>query len=53
MCHGLYHVIPQVYEALEDPEVHGLLDTADIMSSQIKQHSQFPIWLESVFGSPG
>jgi hypothetical protein len=40
------------YEALEDPEVDGLLDAANIVSSQMKQHGQFPTWLESVFGSP-
>jgi hypothetical protein len=41
----------RAYEALEDPEVDGLLDAANIVSSQMKQHSQFPTWLESVFGS--
>ena len=41
----------RAYEALEDPEVNGLLDAADIMSSQMKQHGQFATWLESVFGS--
>ena len=39
------------YEALKDPEVDGLLDAANIVSSQMKQHGQFPTWLESVFGS--
>jgi len=43
--------IKRAYEALEDPEVDGLLDAANILSSQMKQHSQFPTWLESVFGS--
>jgi hypothetical protein len=37
--------------ALEDPEVNGLLDAADIVSSQMKQHGKFATWLESVFGS--
>ena len=41
----------RAYEALEEPEVDGLLDAANIVSSQIKQHGQFPTWLESVFGS--
>jgi hypothetical protein len=41
----------RAYEALEDPEVDGLLDAANILSSQMKQHGQFPTWLESVFGS--
>ena len=41
----------RAYEALEDPEVNGLLDAADTMSSQMKQHGQFATWLESVFGS--
>jgi hypothetical protein len=39
------------YEALEDPEVDRLLDAANILSSQMKQHGQYPTWLESVFGS--
>jgi hypothetical protein len=39
------------YEALEDPEVDGLLDAANILSSQIKQHGQYSTWLESVFKS--
>jgi hypothetical protein len=41
----------RAYEALEDLEVDGLLDAANIVSSQMKQHGQFPTWLESVFGS--
>jgi hypothetical protein len=41
----------RAYEALEDPEVDGLLDAANIVSSQMKQHGQLPTWLESVFGS--
>ena len=41
----------RVYEAFEDLEVDGLLDTANIVSSQMKQHGQFPRWLESIFGS--
>jgi nucleoside phosphorylase len=43
--------IKRAYEALEDPEVDGLLDAANIVSSQMKQHGQFSTWLESVFGS--
>jgi hypothetical protein len=39
------------YEALEDPEVDGLLNAANILSSQMKRHGQYPTWLESVFGS--
>jgi len=41
----------RAYDALEDPEVDGLLDAANTVSSQLKQHGQFPTWLESVFGS--
>jgi len=41
----------RAYEALEDPEVDGLLDAANIVSSQMKQNGQLPTWLESVFGS--
>ncbi|KAH8589751.1 hypothetical protein B0O99DRAFT_636152 [Bisporella sp. PMI_857] len=41
----------RAYDALKDPEVEGLLDAANIVSSQMKQHGQFPTWLESVFGS--
>ncbi|CZR68638.1 uncharacterized protein PAC_18537 [Phialocephala subalpina] len=41
----------RAYESLEDPEVDGLLDAANIVSSQMKQHGQFPTWLESVFRS--
>ncbi|KAH6699042.1 hypothetical protein BKA61DRAFT_583080 [Leptodontidium sp. MPI-SDFR-AT-0119] len=41
----------RAYEALEDPEIDGLLDAANILSSQMKQQGQFPTWLESVFGS--
>ena len=41
----------RAYEALEDPQVDGLLDAADIMSSQMKLYGQFPTWLESVFGN--
>ncbi|KAH9203143.1 SIR2-like domain-containing protein [Leptodontidium sp. 2 PMI_412] len=41
----------RAYKALEDPEVDGLLDAANIVSSQMKQYGQFPTWLESVFGS--
>ncbi|KAH6694364.1 SIR2-like domain-containing protein [Leptodontidium sp. MPI-SDFR-AT-0119] len=41
----------RAYEALEDPETDGLLDAANILSSQMKQQGQFPTWLESVFGS--
>jgi hypothetical protein len=32
----------RAYEALDDPEVDGLLDTTNVMSSQMKQHGQFP-----------
>lgn len=39
------------YEALEDPDIDGLLDAASVLISQLQQHSQFPIWLESAFGS--
>ena len=39
------------YEALKDPEVDGLLDAANILSSQMEKYGQYPIWLESVFGS--
>jgi tetratricopeptide (TPR) repeat protein len=41
----------RAYEALEDPEVDGVLDAANIISSQMKQYGQFPTWLDSVFGS--
>jgi hypothetical protein len=41
----------RAYEALDDPDIDGLLDAANILSSQLKQHGQFPTWLESVFGS--
>lgn len=41
----------RAYEAIEDPEVGALLDAASTLSSQIKQHGQFPTWLESVFGN--
>lgn len=41
----------RAYAALEDPEVDGLLDAANIVSSQMKQNGQLPTWLESVFGS--
>jgi hypothetical protein len=41
----------RAYEALEDPEIDGLLDAADIMSSQLKKKGHFATWLESVFGS--
>jgi hypothetical protein len=41
----------RAYEALEDPDIDGLLDAASVLSSQLKQHGQFPIWLESAFGS--
>jgi hypothetical protein len=32
----------RAYDALEDLEVDGLLDAANIVSSQMKQHGQFP-----------
>jgi hypothetical protein len=41
----------RAYEALKDPEIDGLLDAANTVSSQMKQHSQFPTWLQSVFGN--
>jgi len=41
----------RAYEALDDPDIDGLLDAANILSSQLKQHGQFPTWLQSVFGS--
>jgi len=40
----------RAYEALEDPEVDGILDAANILSSQMKQEGQFASWLEFVFG---
>jgi hypothetical protein len=43
----------RAYDALEDPEVDGLLDAVNIVSSQMKQHGQYATWLESVFGSLG
>lgn len=45
--------IKRAYEALKDPEVNGLLDAANIVSSQMKQHGQFATWLDSVFRSLG
>lgn len=39
------------YEALENPEVDGLLDAANVVSSQMEKYDQFATWLESVFGS--
>jgi SIR2-like domain len=39
------------YEALEDPDIDGFLDAANILNSQLKQHGQFLTWLESAFGS--
>lgn len=63
MRNGLDHLVSEgyvdtsnrrtkrAYEALEDPEVDGLLDAANIVTSQMKQHGQFRTWLESVFGS--
>ena len=41
----------RTYKTLEDLRVDGLLDAANIVSSQLKQHDQFPTWLESVFRS--
>jgi len=41
----------RAYDALEDPDVDGLLEATNTMSSQMEQHGQFPTWLESVFGS--
>ncbi|KFY35253.1 hypothetical protein V494_06081 [Pseudogymnoascus sp. VKM F-4513 (FW-928)] len=63
MRNGLDHLVSEgyvdtsnrrtkrAYNALEDPEVDGLLDAANIVTSQMKQHGQFRPWLESVFGS--
>ncbi|KFZ24695.1 hypothetical protein V502_00833 [Pseudogymnoascus sp. VKM F-4520 (FW-2644)] len=63
MRNGLDHLVSEgyvdtsnrrtkrAYDALEDPEVDGLLDAANIVTSQMKQHGQFRTWLESVFGS--
>ncbi|OBT60551.1 hypothetical protein VE03_10472 [Pseudogymnoascus sp. 23342-1-I1] len=63
MRNGLDHLVSEgyvdtsnrrtkrAYDALEDPEVDGLLDAANIVTSQMKQHGQFSLWLESVFGS--
>jgi hypothetical protein len=39
------------YDALKDPDTDSLLDAANILSSQVAQHGQFPPWLETVFGS--
>lgn len=41
----------RAYEALEGPDIEGLLDAANTLSSQLKQHGQFPTWLQSVFGN--
>jgi hypothetical protein len=43
--------IKPAYEALQNPDINGLLNAADILSSQLRQHGQFPTWLQSVFGS--
>ncbi|KFY28470.1 hypothetical protein V491_00446 [Pseudogymnoascus sp. VKM F-3775] len=63
MRNGLDHLVSEgyvdtsnrrtkrAYDALGDPEVDGLLDAANIVASQMKQHGQFRTWLESVFGS--
>jgi hypothetical protein len=37
-------------EALQNPDINGLLNAADVLSSQLRQHGQFPTWLQSVFG---
>jgi hypothetical protein len=41
----------RAYKALEDPNIDGLLDAADTLSSQLRRQGQFPSWLQSVFGS--
>jgi hypothetical protein len=38
-------------DALEDTDTDSLLDAANIMVSQLNRHSQFPTWLETVFGN--
>jgi hypothetical protein len=43
--------IKPAYEALQNPDINGMLDAANILSSQLRQHGQFPTWLQSVFGS--
>lgn len=43
--------IKRAYEALEDPDTDSLFDAANILSSQLTQHGQFPTWLETVFGN--
>jgi SIR2-like domain len=47
----LNHGIKPAYEALQNPDINGMLDAANILSSQLRQHGQFPTWLQSVFGS--
>jgi nucleoside phosphorylase len=39
----------RAYEAFEDPNTDSLLEAANILSSQLNQHGQFPTWLETVF----
>jgi NAD-dependent SIR2 family protein deacetylase len=41
----------QAYEALKNTDTDSLLDAANILSSQLTQHGQFPTWLETVFGN--
>jgi hypothetical protein len=43
--------IKPAYEALQNPDIDGMLDAANILSSQLRQHGQFPTWLQSVFSS--
>jgi SIR2-like domain len=40
----------QAYEALVEPDTNGLLDAANILSSELTQHGQLATWLETVFG---
>jgi hypothetical protein len=47
----LNHGTKPAYEALQNPDINGMLDAANILSSQLRQHGQFPTWLQSVFGS--
>jgi hypothetical protein len=43
--------IKSAYEALQNPDIDGTLNAANILSSQLRQHGQFPTWLQSVFNS--
>jgi hypothetical protein len=42
---------PDIDGSLDDPDIDGSLDAANILSSQLREHGQFPTWLQSVFGS--